>query len=229
MTLRLLPYSTGMDIGLDVIEHGAIVSNVVKENYGWYSVSTDPAKGRTLVAASAFQLEKFRSIKIDDKWTDYREGIVFMPLLSKLRQEFRNAKGDGPISQSLAAAIKNVTASSKNSVEPAVPTEVRAWFNEVCDFTETAYKLHVMESHAQSNVANNMFLPTVIAGHTDMRIRTGVINRVNTVDVPYTQLMTPTTLNLTYHIGYQGLVWTSPYLNMAGSTCTHGKSSLQKQ
>ncbi len=174
--------------GLIVVDHGCVLHCVLKENYGWYELDGHANKGKSLVAASAFQELHLRPIRIDGTWTDARDGLVFMPLLIKLRQEFRNARAEGPITSSLLSAIKNVTGACKNMCDLAISNDVRTWFHDVCDNTEAVYRLQVMESFAQTNVSNNMFLPAVLAKHTLVRQRHGVVNRVNTIDLPLVKL-----------------------------------------
>lgn len=203
--VRLLPDGVFNDYFYCLLP-GDTVSNVIKENYGWYEIDATESKGKSLVAASPFQVVALRSIKIDDKWTDAREGLVFMPLLSKLRQEFRNARGEGPISQSLVSAIKNVTGACKNICDLSLPDVVRTWFFDLCDNTESVYRLQVLESFAQSNLANNLFLPASLARHTNMRQRHGVVNRVSTVDVPMSKLNEEYDIKLNIQIKHKGQV-----------------------
>lgn len=204
-SIRLLP-ECDLDSFLSIVSPGITLSNVIKENYGWYEVDAYASKGKCLVAASPFQIITLRSIKIDDKWTDAREGLVFMPLLSKLRQEFRNARGEGPISSSLVSAIKNVTGACKNICDLSIPDPVRTWFFDLCDNTELVYRLQVMESFAQSNLANNLFLPAVLARHTNTRQRHGVVNRVSTIDVPLSKLNEEYDIKLNIRIRHKGQV-----------------------
>lgn len=164
------------------------IENVVSENYGWYKTDPKKEKGKHVITSSPFQEEVLRSIKSEGLWTDRRQGLIFLPLLVKLRGEFRSARAVGPISSSLSDALKNVTSLAKNTCDGAVPQPVRTWFHDVCDFTEAVYRLQVMETHASSNVSNNMFLPGAIAARSTMVIRTDQVNRVNTVDVPQAKL-----------------------------------------
>lgn len=172
--------------GIAAAQSGDFVTNVVRENYGWYK--TVDEKGATCIAASPFQVESLNRILLDGRWTDPREELVFLPLLVKLKQEFKNSRAEGPIQSSYMAALKNVTASCKNICDQAVPPYVRNWFSQICDNTEAVYRLQVMSSFAENNVANNMFLPRAISKHTSVKIRTGRVNRRTTVDIPRAKL-----------------------------------------
>jgi len=187
---RCVPVASDAANEIDIVEIEPLhrIDNVVSENYGWYKTDPKKEKGRHVITSAPFQEEVLRSIRIDGLWTDRRHGLVFLPLLIKLRGEFRSARGVGPISSSLADALKNVTSLAKNTCDGALPQPIRTWFHDVCDFTEAVYRLQVMEAHASSNVCNNMFLPGAIAARSTMVIRTDRVNRVNTVDVPQSKL-----------------------------------------
>jgi len=192
------------------VEAGFQVEHVTVENYGFYTVDSSKKKGKTLIAAMPFVLQRSTAFKIESRHTDFREGLVYLPLASKLWQEFRASRAAGPIESSYTLAVKNLVALTKSQCEPALPESVKDWFSQVCDFTEVMYKLKVLHSYSVTNTANNMYLPQVIAKYVNSKIRTGVVNSVNTEDVPLAMLEKP--YQIKPNIAYESVLYTTPIL-----------------
>lgn len=161
-----------------------ILHNVISERVGYYELDKHGTKGLMVHAASPFQMEKLASYKLNDGHTDKREGIIFMPLYSSLRDEFRNSAEYGPLATSYLTAIKNVTARCKMAVSESLPRAVVTWYDEVCEFTELVFRVKVAESHSKNNPTNNLFLARKVPEHTTVVCRTGTVNIVNVVDMP---------------------------------------------
>lgn len=186
--LRL--FSSHIDDDFEICDAGSQIGHVVLENYGCYKIDTHKKKGKTIIASAPFSVHNTYSTGVGDRITDKRSGLVFNPLLSKLWSEFRNARVSPALEATFTMAIKNVVRSAKQLCEPSLPVQVQEWFHSICEFTETIYKLKVMASYSETNVMNNMFAPVATLKHVTCKVRTGVVNKINSSTVSMLQLNT---------------------------------------